>query len=416
MDSFENMSRLKKAYLYFYVFAALYIEFGCRANALISGTVRMSVLLVLSFALFSYKSRITVKSTQFFLVVFLFMVILINAIRDGDVKNCALLFVPIFVGFCVAVTIEFKVLAKAFADVMVFVAAFSLVLFMISMVSRGAMSFLPKFSNAKDTVITDAFFFVSNLNAENLRNYGFTWEPGAFALLLSAAVFCEIGVLENTKLVRVIVLSVALLTTYSTMGYIVLPLIILSLSRQRTGGKRNILRIAAVMILLFALVVALMPNTETDRVFSKLEGVMSSGGEVDNDSTQARINAIVYPVNAFFSSPIIGIGYNRFMRLALNECNGVATNTVLNWFASMGIMLGLPCLIYYIRFVISTAKSRNVGTVALVVLIITSILLVSTESLFRISFIYVLVFYGCKNELLGKGIKSNEHSLHSRRI
>ncbi len=159
-----------------------------------------------------------------------------------------------------------------------------------------------------------------------------------------------------------------------------------------------------------------MPNTETDRVFSKLEGVMSSGGEVDNDSTQARINAIVYPVNAFFSSPIIGIGYNRFMSLALNECNGVATNTVLNWFAAMGIMLGLPCLIYYIRFVISTAKSRKVGTLALVVLIITSILLVSTESLFRISFIYVLVFYGCKTDLLGKDIKSNEHSLHSRRI
>ncbi len=75
--------------------------------------------------------------------------------------------------------------------------------------------------------------------------------PVLLHCFLSAAVFCEIGVLENTKLVRVIVLSVALLTTYSTMGYIVLPLIILSLSRQRTDGKRNILIIAAVMILLF---------------------------------------------------------------------------------------------------------------------------------------------------------------------
>lgn len=69
-----------------------------------------------------------------------------------------------------------------------------------------------------------------NATAETIlgivRNNGFMWEPGAFAMILIWAIIYNWSVWGNKKLYRVYVYIIALLTTFSTAGYLALILVI----------------------------------------------------------------------------------------------------------------------------------------------------------------------------------------------
>ncbi|HUT59452.1 MAG TPA: O-antigen ligase family protein, partial [Phycisphaerae bacterium] len=90
------------------------------------------------------------------------------------------------------------------------------------------------------------------------RNAGFFWEPGAFAgYLLLALIFLGLTKDRFERRAyqrRLILLSVCLLTTMSTMGYVVFPLVLLVHFRWRRrpgaqGGRRLLAAYAAVVVL-----------------------------------------------------------------------------------------------------------------------------------------------------------------------
>ena len=67
------------------------------------------------------------------------------------------------------------------------------------------------------------------------RNSGFMWEPGAFAFMLILAIFFRLSYNNYKFDKRIIVYIVAILTTFSTMGYIVTFLLIMFfLSRKKS--------------------------------------------------------------------------------------------------------------------------------------------------------------------------------------
>lgn len=138
-----------------------------------------------------------------------------------------------------------------------------------------------------------------------------------------------------------------------------------------------------------------MPKSITNIVFSKLDGLFSDNGNLAY-TTESRINAIKYPFQAFLSSPFIGIGYDSFSYLNKYICDGLAVNTILNWFACMGLLFGVPCTVCYLITIKKISKLIDLSIIPTILLLLASILMVSTESLLRISFIYVIIFYGCK--------------------
>ena len=395
------MSILKNIYLHILVFTLIYIEFGYQmvvANA-VSGGIRMLILLAVVIPLlFTIK---VIRRLSLHLIAYLIVLIMVNAMRDTSFKNSILLFIPVFVGFVIANSIKFMDLVKTFNSVVMFLAVFSLITFVISLLFPSIIASLPSLGKVYNSPASmhNAIFSVCISNSTIVRNYGITWEPGAFSILLCLSLFSMLAFEEKVGKIKLAIIIVALLTTFSTMGYFVMIGILLAFSLKQRGTNNKIRNYALLLFGSLVLLMIVLPSSITDIVFEKLSGLFLDGEDVAY-TTLARLNAIKYPFEAFLSSPIMGVGYDNFSIVNRVLCDGVATNTIINWFASMGLLLGIPCTYAYIKFVVMNAKVAKINFWGRILIVISAILLVSTESLLRISLIYVLIFYAVKQKNL----------------
>ncbi len=409
------MSRMKKIYLRVLVFLLIYIEFGYQmvVAAELAGWARTLVMLVASVPLIFMMRSVSQRS--FVVLLYLAALIIINSVRDASLENCILLLVPIAIGFLIANSLKFSDLIEAFNDVMLFLAVYSLITFLISQIFPGLIRALPFLGYRYESTapMHNAFFSVCMIDSETSRNYGIAWEPGAFALLLCVSLFCVLAFPTKVKKYQIFILVITILTTFSTMGYFVMAGIFLAMLTLRTKKQKISKGKIAAFAVVLAVILMLLPEESIKLVFGKLEGLFT-GGEDLNYTTQTRLDAIYYPFQAFWESPLIGAGNDGFYHINKELCDGVATNTILNWFAAMGVLLGVPCAAGYFSFVLKNAKRLRLSTIGTIILVATAVLLVSTESLLRISLIYILIFYGCREDLFGE--KNNENLIHPRSV
>ena len=394
-----DVINIKNIYLHVLVFTLIYIEFGYQmvVTGTVSGSIRMLILLAITFPLlFMIKS---LSRASIALVSYLLVLTLLNSVRDTSPSNGILLFIPIFIGFVIASSVEFLDLVKVFNSIVVFLAAFSLATFLISLIFPNIIASLPSLGQVYDSRASmhNAIFSVCISNSEIVRNYGITWEPGAFSILLCLSLFSLLAFEKKLSKLKLSIIIIALLTTFSTMGYFVMAGILLAFSLKQRGTNNKIRNYAFLLLGSFILLIMVLPSSITDVVFEKLSGLFSEGEDVAY-TTLARLNAITYPFEAFLSSPIIGVGYDKFSIINKELCDGVATNTILNWFASMGLLLGIPCTFAYIKFAVMNAKTAKINFLGKILIVISAVLLVSTESLLRISLIYVFMFYATKHK------------------
>ncbi len=394
------MTLAKKLYLHFLVFILIYIEFGYQmvVTEALHGSIRMLIILASVLPLiFMLRS---IKRSSVIVILYLFAFVLLSSIRDASLNNSILLLIPIFVGFVIANSIEFADLAKVYTNVIVFLAAYSIVTFVLSLLFPSLIQKLPLLGHRYEFQATmhNAFFSVCISNSEVIRNYGIAWEPGAFALLLCVSLYCLLAFERKINKAKLLIIIVALITTFSTMGYFVMLGILLSFMFSRKGGNVQAKKIVVIFLLTFVILLLALPSSATEIVFGKLSGLFSEGNDVSY-TTQARLNAITYPFEAFCSSPIVGVGYDRFSYINQTLCNGVATNTILNWFAIGGSLLGIPCAYLYIKFILKISSQQKMSILSKFIIVCSAIMMVSTESLLRISLMYVFVFYGCGNQL-----------------
>lgn len=394
------MTLAKKVYLHFLVFTLIYIEFGYQmvVTEALHGSIRMLILLASILPLiFVLRS---IKRSSVMVILYLFAFVLLSSIRDASLNNSILLLIPIFVGFVIANSIEFADLAKAYTNVIVFLAGYSIVTFVLSLVFPSLIQKLPFLGYRYEFQATmhNAFFSVCISNSEAIRNYGIAWEPGAFALLLCISLYCLLAFERKINKAKLLIIIVALITTFSTMGYLVMLGILLSFMFSRKGGNVQAQKIVVIFLISFVILLLALPSSATEIVFGKLSGLFSDGNDVAY-TTKARLNAIVYPFEAFCSSPIVGVGYDRFSYINQTLCNGVATNTIINWFAIGGSLLGIPCAYLYIKFILKISSQQKMSILSKLIITCSAIMMVSTESLLRISLMYVFVFYGCGNQL-----------------
>lgn len=418
-DEFQKTWSFKKLYMYIYVFALIYIEFGYAMVVAekISGSARTLALILFTVPLLFFSEHITVQKAKIFLSLYLYIVVVLNIMRDNTYENYILLLVPIFIGFTVTTSIDMKTIIAVFSNIMFFLAAYSLLIYVIALLFPGAIPRLPILGNrGTAAVVHDALFAVVLSNAENNRNYGIAWEPGAFALLLCIAAFYEMNMSKRISMKRVIVIIFAIVTTFSTMGYIVLAAIIISSVRKHKSLQNRSTGAILGILALSVLIITLLPAEAKELVFSKLNGLFSDGSGKVANTTQARLNAIEYPFEAFLSSPLFGVGYDKFSYINRTLCNGVATNTVINWFAVMGLFFGLPCIVGYLRTVLQVSNYAKLNLFAKILIIVASLLLISTESLLRISLVYTIIFYGFGNNNFTEENTEDAISLHSGSI
>ena len=147
------------------------------------------------------------------------------------------------------------------------------------------------------------FFFEPAKNEMNFfgvtlcRNQGFFWEPGILQIYLNIFLFLELFVSKDRKRGLVVLIVIAVMTTYSTTG---IALLILQLTVYFSKQlRKNFLILPAAILMMFPVYQVMKSNIE-DKVY----GERSS-------SFAVRMFDLVQPLMMVKDYPITGVGLDK---------------------------------------------------------------------------------------------------------
>jgi hypothetical protein len=178
------------------------------------------------------------------------------------------------------------------------------------------------------------------------RNAGVFWEPGALSgysllgLLLLA--FLPKGMPRQRLVATATILSLAVLSTQSTTGYVVLPLVLfllfMRLSSARGGGVVAIALAAVLPLLAVAAIVAYELPFMREKIESQVQSVQAGEGEWE----LTRLGTLINDVADIRERPLVGWGANPLIRpsqLGLSEtARATQGNGFANWLVRFGLV------------------------------------------------------------------------------
>ncbi|KZL89725.1 O-antigen ligase family protein [Clostridium magnum] len=328
-----------------------------------SASIRMALTLGLIGVLLTFhnfKLRINVYSLIVFVVGILCIIIscLVNGFNlqfDGwnvVTWSCA---------FLTSSIIGSSSFYKAYTKTIAILAFSGTVVFCISLFIPSIFFHLPildKQSWTSDAIIHNAFLGTVSLYSNYKRNFGIFYEPGLFAFHLNLAVFLELFVLERPNTKHLMILLAALLSTFSTNGFITVSIFFIAyfLKKHNQLNRTQIKKIKGIcgVIVIIAIFIFVTNNSIWLFLINKLSELNSSSTA---GSGFERFRAFKYATETFLENPVFGVGQEGWITIF----NGyIATFTPINWFALYGIIYGLLCIILYVR-IITVGKSNVVS-------------------------------------------------------
>lgn len=383
-------------FIYLILFTLLWVESSFYAINMISGTKRLFICICIIFIMIftNLKSRINFSqlASTFFLIIW--VVLFDTMMPTATYKQTIIIVIHIFTGFIIAAYVRKEDFIDKYLNIILFLTTFSLIAYAINVFFPAIAYSFPVIISRGSHSYCNLFFSVITNNELVIRNYGLFWEPGAFAFFLCIALYLELIAKNSLRLSRVLLLSVAVLSTKSTMGIVAVGLIYVIFyvnNPFKISAKLQWISLLLAIVIAFSLFV--LPETFWKDVFDKLFVKDNSG--MTNISTQTRYDAIYYMLKEFLNSFTFGIGIEKFIKLQEEYCNNMATATMINWLATYGLVWGTVNIYEFIKFFLLKKSS----ILSIVLTIVFSCLLISTENFLMNPFIYVLIQYGLKKEV-----------------
>lgn len=244
-----------------------------------------------------------------------------------------------------------------------------------------------------------SFYYTWGWNGDIFaRNSGPFWEPGAFQgflifallLLLHTRDFADIFKIKMRMVASVFI--VAILTTGSTTGYILLVLIVFSnlkaFLRLYSDLSNRMKFFAAAVIVILPILIVIKSGNISDKLFG------DSFASVTSRVT--RISDFIGGLELIKKNPVIGLGVTPF-RDALKSTYGVNIDDS-NGLVSMAYIYGIPMVIYYfyrfyqgLRYLFAEIKGLQFGIVLVVFVI-----LHMTEGIWWLP-IYLYIVFCCRD-------------------
>lgn len=279
----------------------------------------------------------------------------------------------------------------AYDRILYFLSIWSIATYVMMVLLPGIVSKFPSVTNSNGT----PFYFLgfslmnSRLHYGMVRNSSIFREPGVFCVMLTIAMLNEMIILKKMRTKRILVYTAAMVTTYSTAGYIILLLLFLYYLAVDTKARHK-----GLLITLLA-AAALVMATQTDllsaegAIFDKFVKGSNSYG-----SWLARLTSVTSSIQIALQNPVCGIGRYALYDTVLGTAGVYRavdnTNTILVGFAAYGLMFGLVLTWGCWRFI--RKQQRNL--LAACYLFVLLLLALSNEDFGQNILFYVLVFEG----------------------
>ena len=386
-------------FTYFYLFSIIYLSSSYYIGA-VRGTISLALVALLSIlAIILNAKNIWISRGSFIILnIAIANSIITSAIQKESYFDSTIMLAAILAAYVVTITIKYKHFLRVYCDIIYFLSVFSLIVFGIALILPKMIQIFPVIENILGVPAYNLFFSVVRLNDYMLRNDGLFWEAGAFQTYINIALFIELFLLKKGRVRYVLAFMLAIFTTFSPTGYVVCGVLCgIYIFRQQLDGQRrergnNKNRAVKAIILVGILVLMTytsLPFQYQFQLYGKIEGYLA--GEKGNyDSTSVRVDAIRYPLQAYLTSPIFGIGYEKMNELAIANKYLVSTCTPVNWLAVYGIAIGSLFIISFFKL----TKWTGLPVPFRIAIFIILLAALSSEDYSRNASILVFVFYG----------------------
>lgn len=357
--------------------------------------------LVAFLALWLLKAKKLTRQDMFVFSIFL-LIILIQVLIFGPVAVAASL------GFMIRLVIAMLAVrlihgfSEFYISAMYFLALLSFVFWAPMLFGFNWIDLLPSiqlkvgdqsYYNAYDIGIHN-FVLESDLSP---RNAGMFWEPGAFAGYLTLALFFLIRDAGGGKLVsgQGLVLIAALLSTFSTTGYIALMVIVAYGVYDSGWLKTPVMKLTLFPMILITLAVAsYFALSDVSFLGGKINLQLKLAASNSDSSNITRFGNILYDIPWIAQRPLIGWSANPETRSAVDPAVAAIISRQGNGLTGFTVRFGLLGLLaFLVCFAFSTKRMGRSHSKALFGLIIILILL-NGEQFLNFSLFLTLMFVG----------------------
>lgn len=360
-----------------------------------TGTIAMIALLLICGKVIYSKDNVKLLALFIVLGIIVTVQLLISMLSGHIYYGSLKLLVLLLFLYLVVLNIKFERFIEFFVRIIYFIALISICLYWFNdvIVSSGLF---PTIRTDSVTAYTNLYLYCINTSIVH-RNCGVFWEPGAFQVYLNLALLFELYGLHEKKKCRILVLSIALLTTISTMGYFVFGLIMISyVSQGENKGKLT----ALITLGVIALIAGSYLLPIIDSSFAYKFGL---GGDGLSTNVTSRINPFLLDLHVIRDNPfgILGVDYYAEVlrvyevRYMLPFISSSCTHTMIT--VVFGLLPGLYFMYSFWKF----SKIYVSSVFPCILIFIACIAMFATESFLMYGLYYLLVFYAQRGELDG---------------
>lgn len=410
-NSFGNIKQ-KDIFLNVIMFALLYLT-SAFANFFSNTSVLVLLIVIGLFLISINKFDMNLKNDTVILILMIFINITITTIlRGDDIKQLLLWIIFIFVSIAIVTVVRGDRLLNCYVHTIYFLCMAALALWLAFLLVPSVVERLPIVTNQNNysayTIIVATIYKAGNV--EIARNQGIFWEPGAFQTFINIALIITLFynklIINKKKYTTVFVLTV--ITTFSTAGYLVMSLIIITyiiyciLSRSVVRAEIKIALVLMIALFVFLFAYQNMPDNIKYQLFGKVTAYFDGGYNANSSSTGTRLNSIVMSFKAFLSSPVFGCGVNDMENITEQFGSSIGTCTPLNWFSYYGIIMGVSMNLGLWKF----SKEFRTNKLVNILLFLSIIFSISSENYWRNPSILIFILMGYQGFNYGKESKN----------
>lgn len=393
----RKASNTKMLYLltFFIIYLSDSLLFATNANEVFLKCNRFGLIIIV---LLMLANKLISKNQNDKIPVWLLVLslsILISSLLAGRIVNgysYYTMIAALWFGYLFSNKYSLEQFSHCFCKIMRIIAIVSLLAWLFSDVIRS-MGDLPTITNTVGAQYKTLFLTnVPMLAQQAKRNMGPFWEPGAYQVYLSVALFFTMFMEKHkSKWIDAVLFIVAALSTLSGAALIPILLIIAAYMFE----KKNLKRFTLVM-LLFGLMFVLFNTGTFDEITAKM------GNDLATNSIMYRWIGIEGGIRGFLHNPLFGsapeMNESIKMQLAMqymNQTYASNTNTFFNYLAYYGMFVGGFMLFRSYELF----KNNVASTLAVWLTFGAYLFTTSNENMMASLLIVVLVFLKNKNEL-----------------
>lgn len=305
------------------------------------------VALAYGIVIYAYRNGKQFKIPMYLVrVYFIFIISCLLNFRSGvSFQKLLQIFAYYLVGFFLVATLEKEDFKRIYTNIVAAEASISVCIWILQLLNLVA--------SRTETILgfTYKHFLYNSIFAT--RNSGIFWEPGAFQFFLNLGlifVFESEGSIKHYR-IKQIILTVVVLSTQSTTGYLILALIYIYYVAINNAKKMNTSQRIKYIISVAAVCVVGIYVLSSNTVQSKFT----------NDNYSYRTRSVTWEVSSkmILDKPVTGYGYDSVFYNSTYQSLGSRSQHNSSGLLLFTCYLGIPLMGCYLYMMYKSIKAMN---------------------------------------------------------